>query len=426
MGRFIYNLLMPAVFLAFLPRLIFKYRSRGGWKDTYGERFARFGSREEELKKFRGAIWIHAVSVGETIVALSMIRRYLELFPERKFILSTTTTTGQDVARANMPENTEVIFCPLDFPWMITRTLDLLRPSQLVIFETELWPNLIALSAKRGIPVSLVNGRLSDKSARGYRKLRCFFAPLLRKLSLILAQSDADTERFLSVAPDANAITGGNMKFDQKIPELCNDDRLTGYLGAGEVILAGSTHPGEEELIIRCFKELKAEFPQLKLVLVPRHAERGKDIAAILEKADCSFACRSTKSFPEEKVEVLLADTTGEMLQLMKDADIVIMGKSFAGHDEGHNLIEPALLSKPIVTGPVLRNFRYLLKVLTANEAVLTASDEELTSTLRKLLNDKAFRETLGNKAYQVIGSNRGAVDRTIEALEKIVPGKES
>ena len=129
MGRFIYNLLMPLVFLVFLPRLIFKYRSRGGWKDTYGERFARFGSRIAELKKFRGAIWVHAVSVGETIVALSMIRRYQERFPERKFILSTTTTTGQDVARANVPENTAVIFCPLDFPWMVARTLDILRPA---------------------------------------------------------------------------------------------------------------------------------------------------------------------------------------------------------------------------------------------------------------------------------------------------------
>lgn len=421
MGRFIYNLLMPPVFLAFLPRLIIKYRSRGGWKDTYGERFARFGNRVAELRKFHGAIWIHAVSVGETIVALSMIRRYLERYPERKFILSTTTTTGQDVARANTPENTTVIFCPLDFPWMVAKTLDLLRPSQLVIFETELWPNLIAMSARRNIPVTLVNGRLSDKSARGYRRMRMFFAPLLRKFTMILTQTDADTERFLSVSPKAAVQTCGNMKFDQKIPELGNEELLNGYFGdGGEVILAGSTHPGEEELVVRCFKELKTEFPQLKLILVPRHAERGKDVAEILKKADCSFVCRSLKTFPDEKVDVLLGDTTGEMLHLMKDSDIIIMGKSFAGHDEGHNLIEPALLSKPVVTGRVLRNFRYLLKVMAENEAVLTASDEELTSVLRKLLHDREYRETLGEKAFKVIGSNRGAVDRTIDALENI------
>lgn len=419
MGRFIYNCLMPVVFLFYLPRLIIKYRSRGGWKDTYGERFARFGSRISELREFQGAIWIHAVSVGETIVALSMIRRYQERFPERRFVLSTTTTTGQDVARSKVPENTAVIFCPLDFPYMVKRTLDLIRPSQLVIFETEIWPNLIALAKKRGIPVSLVNARLSDKSAKGYRRLRFFFAPLLRQLDLILAQSESDAERFKMVTPDANVCNGGNLKFDQKLPELDSENIVRPYVGEGTVILAGSTHPGEEELIVRCYKELKVDFPELKLVIVPRHAERGKDIAGMLENEKCSYACRSVKSFPEKKVDVLLADTTGEMLSFMKDADIVIMGKSFAGHDEGHNLIEPALLAKPVVTGCELRNFRFLLKVMSEAQAVETTDDAGLTGILRNLLADEDKRKALGEKAYQVIGANGGAVDRAVDAIEQ-------
>ena len=418
MGLFFYNLMMPLVFLFYLPQLIFKYRSRGGWKDTYGERFARFGAREAELKKFRGAIWIHAVSVGETIVALSMIRSYLERHPERKFILSTTTTTGQDVARANIPENTAVIFCPLDFPWMVNKAFKLLRPSKLVIFETEIWPNLINIAAKRGVELFLVNARLSDHSARGYRRLRWFFAPLLQKFDLILAQSDADMERFISVAPHAKIRTSGNLKFDQKLPEFSDENLLAGYFDDGLTILAGSTHPGEEELIIRCYKELKKEFPQLRLVLVPRHAERGKDIAVLLEKEACSFVCRSTRTLPDTKVDVLLADTTGEMLQLMKDADIVVMGTAFAGHDEGHNLIEPALLSKPIVTGVELRNFRYLMRVLKDAQAVITASDEELSGVLRTLLNDPEQRALFSERAHCTIGANRGAVGRTIDALE--------
>ena len=421
MGNFIYNCLMPLVFLFFLPRLILKYRSRGGWKDTYGERFARFGSRTAELKEFRGAIWIHAVSVGETIVALSMIRRYLERFPERRFVISTTTTTGQDVARSNLPENTAVIFCPLDFPWMVKRTLDLLRPAQLVIFETEIWPNLIRLAKKQAVPVTLVNARLSDKSARGYRKLRGFFGPLLRDFDLILAQSENDAERFRSVSPDAAIKNGGNLKFDQKLPVLDGENILLPYVGEGTVILAGSTHPGEEELIVRCFKELKSSFPDLKLVIVPRHAERGKDIAHMLEIEKCTYACRSVKSFPEEKVDVLLADTTGEMLNFMKDADIVIMGKSFAGHDEGHNLIEPALLAKPIVTGSVLRNFRFLLNVMNEAQAVITADDESLTGVLRDLLADPEKRRALGQKACSVIGANGGAVDRAVDAIENLL-----
>ncbi len=421
MGRFIYNCFMPLVFLFFLPKLILKYRSRGGWKDTYGERFARFGNRSGELKEFRGAIWIHAVSVGETIVALSMIRRYLERFPERRFVISTTTTTGQDVARSNLPENTTVIFCPLDFPWMVNRTLELLCPSQLVIFETEIWPNLIALAKKRNIPVSLVNGRLSDKSARGYRRMKLFFAPLLNKFDQILAQSDSDAGRFLSVAPKALVCNGGNLKFDQKLPVLNDENILIPYLGEGTMLLAGSTHPGEEELIVRCFKELKTQFPELKLVIVPRHAERGKDIAAMLENENCTYARRSIKGFPEEKVDVLLADTTGEMLNFMKDADIIIMGKSFAGHDEGHNLIEPALLSKPVVTGHVLRNFRHLLCIMNEAQAVVTADDETLTAVLRDLLNDPEKRIALGQKACAVIGANGGAVDRAVDAVEALM-----
>lgn len=420
MGRFIYNCLMPVVFLFYLPRLIIKYRSRGGWKDTYGERFARFGKRTAELEEFRGAIWIHAVSVGETMVALSMIRRYQERFPERRFVLSTTTTTGQDVARSKVPENTAVIFCPLDFPGMVKRTLNLIRPSKLVIFETEIWPNLIVLAKKRGIPVALINARLSDRSARGYRRLRGFFAPLLRKFDLILAQSEGDAERFKMVAPQANVCNGGNLKFDQKLPELDGENIVRPYVGEGPVILAGSTHPGEEELIVRCFKELKKEFADLKLVIVPRHAERGKDIAAMLEHEECSFASRSSKSFPDEKVDVLLADTTGEMLSFMKDSDIVIMGKSFAGHDEGHNLIEPALLAKPVVTGDELRNFRFLLKVMRDADAVVTADDDTLTGVLISLLRDPAERVRLGETAKKVIGANGGAVDRAVDAVENI------
>lgn len=418
MGRFLYNLLLPVVFVFFLPRLLFRYRTRGGWKSTFGERFGNYGSRRGELAKFRGATWVHAVSVGETIVALSMIRRYLERYPERRFVLSTTTTTGQEIARANAPENTVVIFCPIDFPWMVKKCLDLLRPAQLVIFETEIWPNMISLAKKRDIPVLLVNGRLSDRSARGYRRLRCFFAPLLCQFDNILAQSENDALRFLSVAPKAKVVNCGNLKFDQKLPELKDENLLQAYLGEGEVILAGSTHPGEEELMVNCFRDLRKSFPNLKLALVPRHAERGDDISEMLKKSGFTFVRRSYGTFPDEKADILLADSTGEMTQFMKDADIVVMGKSFAGHDEGHNLIEPAMLCKAVVTGPVLRNFRYLLNVLKEAQAVVTATDEELTGVLYRLVGNEVERRTLGERAFRTIGANGGAADRAVDALE--------
>ena len=421
MGRFLYNLFLPLGFLFFIPELLIKYRGRGGWKRTFGERFGRFGHRRAELEGFRGAIWVHAVSVGETVVALSMIRRYLKRCPRKRFILSTTTTTGQEVARTNCPENTAVIFCPIDFPWMVRKALRLLRPSALVIFETEIWPNLISIAADKGIPVLLVNARMSDHSAKGYRRMRLFFAPLLRKFSHILTQTEADAERFVSVSPSARVKVTGNMKFDQKLPDLPEGNVFDPYFAPAPerlIVLGASTHPGEEALLVDCFRTLRDKFPGLKLVLVPRHAERGGDIAAMLQERGETFARRSKLDNPPD-ADVLLADTTGEMPLLMHGADVIVMGKSFAGHDEGHNLVEPALLGKPIVTGPVLRNFRYIFSALESKNALVAATDAELPDALCRLLASPELRKSLGEKAFEVIDVNRGAVDRTIDVLEE-------
>ena len=425
MIRFFYNLLMPTGFLFFLPGLLIKYRNRGGWKSTYGERFGRFSpQRRQELEAFHGAVWIHAVSVGETVVALNLVRALLKRRPGLRIVISTTTTTGQELARKNCPENTAVIFCPIDFWWMVKRTFNVIRPSMLVIFETEIWPNLICEAKNRRIPLVLANGRMSDHSVRGYRKLKFFIGPLLAKFDRLLVQSDADAARYREVSPEANTIVCGNMKFDQQIPEDPGDPGLDAYFGNSPrtVLLGASTHPGEEELLVRCFVDLKAEFPELKLVLVPRHAERGTDIAAMLAEKNIAFARRSREKSAAEPVDVLLADTTGEMLKFMNASDVVVMGKSLAGNDEGHNLIEPALLGKPIVTGAVLRNFRFLLKVLKEADAIETvAKDDELEPMLRRLLADPEARAALGARAKAAIGQHRGATDRTVAEIEGLL-----
>lgn len=426
--RLMYNLLMPVGFLFFLPGVLCKYRNRGGWKETFAERFGRFTPRRiEELKAFHGAIWIHAVSVGESVVALSLIDRYRKSHPERKFVISTTTTTGQELARSKAPENCAVIFCPIDFWWMVRRTFNVLQPSMLVIFETELWPNMIAEAHNRRIPVAVVNGRMSDHSSRGYRRARAFFAPMLEMLDLISVQSEADGTRYRAVAPRANIVVSGNLKFDQTPPENLEAADLDAYFGNGEriVLLAASTHPGEEALISRSFLELKKKHPALKLVIVPRHAERGADIAAILAECNISFVRRSNASCAEEPVDALIADTTGEMFRFLAAADIVIMGKSLAGQDEGHNLIEPALLGKPIVTGDVLRNFRFILQILKDAGAVATvAKDAELTGVLDTLVSSPEKRRELGGKAAAAIGVHRGAALKTINLLENLLAAK--
>ena len=421
---FFYNLILPLGFIFFLPGLLWKLWRRPGWKKTFGERFGCFSAaRKQELLAYKNCIWIHAVSVGESVIALALSRKLRARYPERKIVISTGTTTGQELVRKQLPEGCAAIFCPMDFLWMVRKTLRLLQPGMLVIFETEIWPNLIVQARKADIPCALVNARLSDHSARGYMRWQFFFQPLLERFSVIAAQSEGDRERFLQVSPRANVVNCGNLKFDQSVPVDLQAIDLQEYFGSGnyKVILGASTHPGEEAVIAESFKELYKSDQQLRLVLIPRHAERGSEVMNTLTELNISAVRRSTGERSGADVLCLLADTTGEMLKFMQSANVVIMGKSLAGHDEGHNLIEPALLKKAIVTGDKLRNFRFLLRVLTEKSAVKTVkADHELTGVLAELLANPDLCAELGEKAFAAISEHAGATLKTIDALDAL------
>jgi len=390
------------------------------------ERFAFFAiKRKKILELYHGAVWVHAVSVGEGVIAAALIERWQKADPGKKFVLSTTTTTGQELARKKAPPGVEVIYCPIDFIFFVRKVLRLIQPSMLLIFETEIWPNMIAEAKKSGAKVALVNARMSDRSARGYYRWRGFFRPVLNKFDLIGVQTLQDKERYAAVAPAARIEVTHNMKFDQKVPDDLKVIDLTAYFGKGEhqILLAASTHPGEEKLIASVFSEIKIDFPSLRLVIVPRHAERGGEIAGILHEFKLPFRRRSEDDGSEGKnVEILLAVTTGDMLSFMQAADVVIMGKSLAGQNEGHNIIEPALLGKAIVCGDVLKNFRYILNIFKDNNALITLDcDEQLAEVLRELFGDAQRREKLGSKARQLISTQQGATDNTIKLLEAIL-----
>lgn len=421
---FFYNLVLPLGFLFFVPGLLWKLWRRPGWKKTFGERFACYKKdRKLELEAYKNGIWIHAVSVGESVIALALCKKLRVKYPQLPIVISTGTTTGQELVRKQLPEGAAAIFCPMDFLWMVKKVLRMLKPQMLVIFETEIWPNLIVQAKKQGVKTALVNARLSDHSAKGYKRFKFFFAPLLALFDVIAAQSEGDKERFLQVSPGARVQNCGNLKFDQSVPADLQGADLSEYFGNGEykVVLGASTHPGEEAVIAASFKELYTKNDKLRLVLIPRHAERGEEVMQTLSKLEIGTARRSNNSHSGEKILCLLADTTGEMLKFMKSADIVIMGKSLAGHDEGHNLIEPALLKKAIVTGAVLRNFRFLMQVLTGKDAVKTvASDGELTGILADLLENDTLRNELGSKAFAAISEHSGASDKTLAALDKL------
>lgn len=421
----IYNLLFPLIFIFFIPGILWKLWRRPGWKKTFMERFGFFSrQRIRELEEFKNVIWIHSVSVGETVIALSLIQQWRQRYPGHNFVLSTTTTTGQALAREKAPKDVQVIFCPIDLFNFVSRTVLRIKPKMLVILETEIWPNLIWAVKMRGGKVALVNGRMSDHSMHGYRRFRAFFAPTLRRFDLISVQTPADAERYLSVCPEAKVQVNGNLKFDQNVPEDLSPIPLTSYFGKGEqlILLAASTHPGEEALIAGILPQLQKRFLNLKLILIPRHAERGTEIAAILKKQQIKFCRRSLNEIPEQPVDCLLADTTGEMLSFMETADVVFMGKSLAGQNEGHNLIEPALLAKPIITGAVLKNFRFVLEALKEKQALLLVnSDNELENTIAQLLENPELRIKLGIKAREAITAHKGALIRNIEQLEELL-----
>ena len=416
----IYNLIFPLVFLFYLPGLIVKYIRRSGYKKTYAERFGIFGAaRRRELAGWRGAVWLHAVSVGETNLTLSLLKAWQAAEPDRKFILSTTTTTAQEIARNKTdPARVQVIFCPIDWCFFVWSAMRLIRPSKLVIFETELWPQLISSAKRSGAKLMLANTRISDHSYRGYRRFRAFIAPMLRKFDCICAQTELDRERLLTIAPglEERISVCGNIKFDQAPPTGAGADfeEIFGEHGI-TTLIAASTHNPEEPLILDTFMALRGEFPRLRLVLVPRHAERGADIEKLIQARGLSYRRRSNGSGAERGFSVLLADTTGELARLIQGADLVIMGKTLAGNNEGQNIIEPAAMGKPVVCGPQLKNFRQALDALVKGDAVLRVmKDSELTDTVRSLLADPDKRAALGERARGVMLKSRGALEKVL------------
>ena len=418
----LYRFFFPLVFVFFLPGLLLKLIRRPGRKCNYAERLGWFSrQRRKALSEKKGAVWIHAVSVGETNVALSLLKKWREVNPDRQFVFSTTTTTAQEIAWQKAPPGVEVFFCPIDFTLLVKKVLRMIQPSALVILETEIWPNLITLSRKSGAKVFLVNARISDHSADGYRRFRAFFAPVLRQFSRICTQTVQDAERFNAVASNLPLEVTGNIKFDLTHPENLQGIDLKKFFGPDfRVVLACSTHAPEEKLILDAFLDARNKHPELKLVIVPRHAERGSEIENMIRSSGLTYCRRTSGKTPSEPVDCLLADTTGELLNFICSSDIVLMGKTFGGHHEGQNIIEPAALGKAIVAGPEMRNFKQAFAVLQNGKGVLRLnSDSELSAAITRLAENPEFRHELGVNAAAAIAVHSGALQKTTTILEE-------
>lgn len=419
-----YHLLFPVAFALLAPFYFWKMARRGNWRLGFWQRFGLYGREFGPVD-----VWVQAVSVGEVGIAKALIAKLHARNPSLRVVLTTTTSTGQVEARKMEDPNVAVGYFPLDWAPITARALARFRPKLFVIVETEIWPSAIRLSKARGTAVALVNGRISDRSYRWYSMLSILFRPLFGTLDLALTQSEAEAQRFLVLGARSEAVAvTGQVKFDLGLGGVGSGDlawRILDRCGVhrGQRIwVSGSTFAGEEDICLRVAKKLREKFPDLFLVLVPRHAERAAEVAAMAKRAGLRLTARSVVEFGEMKgAEGLLVDTTGELCEFYKVASVVFVGKSLTAHG-GQNPIEPAAEGKAILVGPHTENFRDVLEEFRAADAVVEVADEAgLAAALERLLADEAARQRLGQRAKAVVERNRGALERTVEKLESFL-----
>ncbi len=424
----LYNLFFPLLFLVYLPYYVVHLRRRGGLSREYWQRLGFFDrATASRLRTLANPVWIHAVSVGETVAAISFMRRWQERRPEDNLVFSCSTSTAYATAKQKLPPGIELIYCPIDFRWAIRRALRLIRPVVLIIFEVEIWPNLIRQAARCGAKVVLVNGRMSDRSSRGYAKWSFIFRPIFSSFSCLCVQTPEDASRIARVLGDDPRIkVCDTMKFDQ-VPDVNQADKtavLDDCFGPGERVtfIAGSTHAGEEEIICDAYQKLREDFPNLRLILTPRHCERTPEIEKILRERGLTWKLlKPTTENGAGAAEVLLVNTTGELMNFYGASDIAYVGKSLAGQTGGHNIIEPAIFGKAILHGCHMENFRTVAALFQQHQAAIELPDEAaLEPALRRLLASPAERESLGRKARQVVERYRGAIDRTLDHIEEL------
>ena len=428
--RFLYNILFLAGFGLSAPYYFLKMWRRGNWQRGFAQRFGLYEGRVKQALTNRQVLWLHAVSVGEVNVCTQLIQALEPRLPNLKFVVSTTTSTGMGELQKKLPSHIEKIYYPIDRRRFVTRALAAIHPAAVVLVEAEIWPNFLWHAHDFQIPLFLVNARLSDKSYRGYRRFGFLFRPVFAAFDGVGAQSETDAAKLreLGCRPEAIHIVG-NLKFDAaKLDErrLLDVPALFRQLGVPEgarILVAGSTHAGEEAILAAQFLRLRRQCPDLFLVLVPRHFERGKTVGEELGALGVKLVYRSAltagSQFKPGEVDCLLVNTTGELKYFYEYASVIFVGKSLTA-EGGQNPIEPGALGKAMVFGPNMQNFAAIAAAFVAHHGAAQVRDAaELEKVFSELLADAPRRAELGRNALKVVQENQGAVERTADLIVK-------
>jgi 3-deoxy-D-manno-octulosonic-acid transferase len=431
--RFIYNLFWPIGLLFFLPGYLMKMVRRGGYREKFGQRVGIYDRDvRARLPQSRGErpTWLHAVSVGEVMIALKLAQQLRTLDPNVPCVLTTTTTTGFALANKNAPPWIEVMYTPLDFWPVMRRAFSTIRPAKIILVEAEIWPNLAAEAHAQRIPLALVNARLSPRSESRFRRFRFFVAPTFRLLDLICVQERDDVDRWTALGVESSRIKyTGSIKYDPTGLDEGNGefvaasvrDVLPGRNPERPVLFGGSTHRGEEKILAKIFARLRQKFPSLCLFIAPRHVERVREIRALLEALPLKvrLASEATNQSKSE-ADCVLLDTTGDLRRWYGIATVVFIGKSMTAHG-GQNPVEPLMARRPVVFGPHMENFAALAKSLDANHGAMQVNDiDELECAAEKLLRDAELRQSLVQNAEKVLAQHRGATERTAQLIVEL------
>lgn len=407
----VYDILFFIFAVLYFPYLLIRRK----WHSKIWMRFGFFKEEELGLSDKR-RIWIHAVSVGEVLVVKNLIKRIKAAYPQYQIVVSVVTPTGFGLAKGMMDAGDSVIFAPVDFSFAVKKYVRLIDPVIYLNAETELWPNFLAALHAHRVPIIQINGRISDSAFKGYQFFKFIFKRVLNFIDAFCMQSELDAKRIRAMgAKDENVHTVGNMKFDVSTADV---HPLPAALTHSNemVLIAGSTHPGEEEIILDIVQAAGREFSNLRLILAPRHPERASEIVRLcMQKGFVAVRFSELKDTLNE--EVVVVDTIGHLRSLFSLADVVFIGKSLTVKG-GHNVVEPACFGKPIVVGPHMQNFRDLTKIFLQSNAMIQVKDKkELQESIVGLLHDKSLRMLLGNNARCTVEQYRGATEKTFKIV---------
>lgn len=417
--RYLYSALFYLAIPWVLLRLLWRSRKMPDYRQRIAE---RFGFCPHHLKD---TIWIHAVSVGETLAAIPLIKALKNTYPQHPILVTNMTVTGAARVKSAFGDSVLHAYIPYDLPDAVNRFLSRIQPKIAVILETEIWPNLFAACKQHAIPLIITNARLSEKSLQGYRRISSLTREMLSAVSFLASQGKADAERFVELGlPREKMTVTGNLKYDLEIPESIHEKSkaLRQQLGNDRPIwIAASTHSTEDEIMLAAHRRIREKFPRALLILVPRHPDRFDQVEVLIKQQGFQMVRRSRGDVCTPDTEVYLGDTMGEMLLLYATSDIAFVAGSFV-QVGGHNILEPAALSKPVLSGPILFNFTEISqKLLSANGLIIVNNPDELADKVQQLFSDENYRKKIGDNARRVVDENRGALQKQIQCIQALI-----